>query len=209
MSQHTRVSHPIYGLLPLELEGFDSLAELALDLRWSWSHSTDTVWRQRESMARLTARFSTNRTVREYAEQHYLPAAAAYRDRAANSGASGHRIVEWRRELKERWTRLRFWEVRVRTDAAQHLFEAEVELRGLDAEAVRVELYADGSDGTGPTRQEMTGGQTPARADGRRGTTFRASVPATRPAADFTPRIIPRCAGVSVPLEADGILWQR
>ena len=46
MSKHTRVSHPIYGLLPMEVEGFDSLAQLALDLRWSWNHATDHVWRQ-------------------------------------------------------------------------------------------------------------------------------------------------------------------
>ena len=38
------------------------------------------VARMRESMARLTPRFSASRTVREYSEQHYLPAAAAYRD---------------------------------------------------------------------------------------------------------------------------------
>ncbi|HEX7551476.1 MAG TPA: alpha-glucan family phosphorylase, partial [Candidatus Methylomirabilis sp.] len=46
MSKQTRVSHPIYSLLPTEVEGFDSLAELALDLRWSWSHAADEVWRQ-------------------------------------------------------------------------------------------------------------------------------------------------------------------
>ena len=27
-------------------DGFDSLTELALDLRWSWNHGTDEVWRQ-------------------------------------------------------------------------------------------------------------------------------------------------------------------
>ena len=46
MSKQTRVSHPIYNLLPTEIEGFDSLAELALDMRWSWNHATDKVWRQ-------------------------------------------------------------------------------------------------------------------------------------------------------------------
>ena len=46
MSKQTRASHPIYSLLPLEIEGFDSLAELALDMRWSWNHATDKVWRQ-------------------------------------------------------------------------------------------------------------------------------------------------------------------
>jgi len=30
-------------------------------------------------MASLTAQFSANRAVREYTEEHYLPAAAAYR----------------------------------------------------------------------------------------------------------------------------------
>ena len=46
MNKQTRVSHPIYNLLPTEIEGFDSLAELALDMRWSWNHATDEVWRQ-------------------------------------------------------------------------------------------------------------------------------------------------------------------
>src|ERR1035437_2672653 len=46
MSNQTRVSHPIYNLLPAGIEGFDSLAELALDMHWSWNHATDEVWRQ-------------------------------------------------------------------------------------------------------------------------------------------------------------------
>ena len=46
VSKQRRVSHPIYSLLPTEVEGFDSLAELALDMRWSWNHAADEVWRQ-------------------------------------------------------------------------------------------------------------------------------------------------------------------
>ena len=46
MSEQTQASSPIYSLLPTEIEGFDSLAELALDMRWSWNHATDEVWRQ-------------------------------------------------------------------------------------------------------------------------------------------------------------------
>ena len=46
MSKHARVSHPIYDLLPTDIGGFGSLAELALDLHWSWNHATDEVWRQ-------------------------------------------------------------------------------------------------------------------------------------------------------------------
>ncbi|MGE5257278.1 MAG: DUF3417 domain-containing protein, partial [Hyphomicrobiales bacterium] len=33
-----------YYLIPPLPEGLEGLAELALDLRWSWSHATDPVW---------------------------------------------------------------------------------------------------------------------------------------------------------------------
>ena len=46
MSTPTRGSHTTGGLLPTQAEDFDSLAELALDMRWSWNHATDEVWRQ-------------------------------------------------------------------------------------------------------------------------------------------------------------------
>ena len=65
-----------------------------------------TAWvkRMRESMARLTPRFSANRAVREYTEQHYLPAAAAYRQRAAEKGATGRKLADWRHTLAEKWS---------------------------------------------------------------------------------------------------------
>ena len=45
-SKQAPASNPNDNSLPTEIEGFDSLAELALDLRWSWNHATDEVWRQ-------------------------------------------------------------------------------------------------------------------------------------------------------------------
>ena len=35
-----------HGLFPSDLDGFEALAELALDLRWSWNHGADALWRQ-------------------------------------------------------------------------------------------------------------------------------------------------------------------
>ena len=46
MIKARRVSSPIYTFFPTEVKGFDSLAELALDMRWSWNHYADEVWRQ-------------------------------------------------------------------------------------------------------------------------------------------------------------------
>ncbi len=165
------------------------------------------VARMRESMARLTPRFSADRTVREHTEQHYIPAAATYRERAADKGAAGEQVANWQDTLEQKWATLRFGEVKVKTDGEQHVFDVQVYLNGLDPTAVRVELYADGVNGGAPVRQEMT----PVRqlAGGANGYFYRAQVPATRPAAEHTARVVPHCPGVAVPLEAPRILWQR
>jgi len=165
------------------------------------------VARMRESMARLTPRFSTNRTVREYTEQHYLPAAAAYRERAAGKGAVGRQVVDWQHRLQQKWPMLRFGEVKIETAGEHHLFEVQVYLDDLDPNAVQVEVYADGVNGARPVRHEMTRGRQVVGTAG--GYAYSARVPATRPAADYTVRVIPHRAGVAVPLEAALVRWQR
>src|ERR1039458_2593468 len=45
MKIHTDVRNPKHMVMPTEVEGFDSLAELALDVHWSWNHATDGLWR--------------------------------------------------------------------------------------------------------------------------------------------------------------------
>jgi starch phosphorylase len=159
----------------------------------------------RESMARLTPRFSANRTVREYTEQHYLPAAATYLKRAADEGALGRRMVDWQHAMET--ALMRFGETKVATNGEQHLFEVQVYLTDFDPNAARVELFADGVNGGGPVRQEMERVRHLPGVAG--GYTYRAGVPSTRPATDFTARVIPHFDGVAVPLEAARILWQR
>jgi starch phosphorylase len=168
-----------------------------------------TAWvaRMRESMARLTPLFSANRTVREYAEQHYLPAASTYRERAAAKGAAGAQVVNWQHSLEQKWATLRFGEVKAELDGERYVFEAQVYLDDLDPNAVQVELYADGVNGDGPLRQAMTRDRELLGAVG--GYVYRAAVPATRPATDYTARVIPHSPGITVPLEAAYILWQQ
>jgi starch phosphorylase len=165
------------------------------------------VNRMRESMARLTPRFCANHTVCEYTEQHYLPAASAYLERAADKGAIGVDMVNWRHVLDQKWAALRFGEVKVETGGEQHVFEVQVYLDDLDPEAVRVELYANGVNGTAPERVEMKRVRQPAGATNSYA--YRAEVPGARPATDYTARLIPHRDGVAVPLEAARILWQR
>jgi len=168
-----------------------------------------TAWvgRMRESMARLTPRFSANRAVCEYTEQHYLPAAIACQSRVTNKGAFGKQLVDWRHSLDQKWAALHFGAVKVETRDGKHIIEVQVGLHGLDPKAVRVELYADGMKDSPPVRQEMT--CLHPLADESGGYAFSATMPATRPTSDYTARVMPRLDGVAIPLEDPRILWQR
>jgi glycogen phosphorylase len=168
-----------------------------------------TAWvaRMRESMARLTPLFSANRAVREYTEQHYLPAAAAYRERAANKGAVGKQVIDWQHSLEQKWVTLHFGELKVEVRGEQHVFEVQLYSYDIDPAAVQVELYADGLMGGAPVRQEMKRVRPLAGESG--GYVYGATVPAARPPGDYTARVIPRCDDVAIPLEDARILWQR
>ena len=171
-----------------------------------------TAWiaRMRESMASLTPQFSSSRAVREYTERYYLPAAQEWLRRSADSGQGkgegGRQILQWRQRLDAAWSQLRFENLSVATTAAGFEFNVQVQLAGLAATDVAVQLYANGVDGAGPQVYDMTL-QSPAAAGGR--STYRAAVPANRPAGDYTARVVPRLTGAAVPLEANHILWQR
>lgn len=159
------------------------------------------IARIRESMAKLTPHFSSNRTVREYTEKFYLPAAEAYRKRVENNGALAKQIVDWKLSLEQNWDKLRFGELKITTDKDRHVFEAQVFINNLDAQAIKVELYS------ADLKKEMTyQGQIPNTANGR---IYRAEVPAMHPPSRFTARIIPYFPGVAIFLESAQILWQR
>jgi glycogen phosphorylase len=165
------------------------------------------IARMRESMARLTPRFSADRTVREYTERHYLPAAAAFRARAADGGALGRQVVSWMHVVEQQWAALGLDVVKVETDGMHHAFDVRLNAHDLDPDTLRVELYANGVNGDGPFRQEMTRVR---RLEGRGGGyAYHARVPAARPAKDYTARAVPYHEGVAVPLEDARILWQR
>jgi starch phosphorylase len=161
--------------------------------------------RLRESMARLTPRFSASRAVCEYAEKHYIPAAAAYGVRAADNGAVAKQVEDWRQALEKRWGMLRLGEMKIQTDGEHHAFEVQVFTGELDPNSVRVELYADGAGGGADVRQEMQRG----RQVETGGCVYAAQVSVARPSADYTVRVVPLFRGAAVPLEAPQILWHR
>jgi glycogen phosphorylase len=165
------------------------------------------VARMRESMARLAPQFSANRTVREYTECHYLPAAAAYCERAADGGKAGAALSAWERRLAAAWPGLSFGSVQVATSGGEHVFEMQVFLGELEPDDVQVEIYGDSPDGGVPLRHPMLR-RDPLPGPGR-GFLYSGRVSAARPVGEYTPRVVPSRPGARVPLEASEILWQR
>jgi starch phosphorylase len=162
------------------------------------------VAKMRESMARLTPLFATNRVVREYVEKHYLSAANAFGQRSENRGLLGAEVLRWQAQISKYWPALRFGPAKVAQTSGQFSFEVQVFLDDLNPEAVRVELYALGLNGNPPFRHVMRRGE---RLVGSNGFVYIAHIPITRPPGDYTPRIVPYHSAALIPLEAPYILW--
>ena len=190
----------LYGLLEREIVP----AFYARDAR-----GIPTAWiaKMRESMACLTPRFSTNRVVREYTDRYYVPAAERFRRRAHDKAALAAQLVAWRRHLDQCWGDARFVAVRAETGQGDHRLAVDVHLGRLNPDAVRVELFAEATDGGEPLRHAMARGRA---LDGPvPGYEYTGRVPASRPLTDYTPRLVPHHPEAAVPLEAAQILWQR
>jgi len=166
---------------------------------------TRWVARIRESMARLTPEYSANRAVRQYAEEHYIPAAAGYAARADKGGKLGGEILAWQQELARDWSGVSFGALKTAAaDRVTHI-EVTVYLGKLNPDAVRVELFANGQSGDAPVRKIMNRGTQ----SGETAFLYSASIESDRPVTDFTARVIPYHPSAAVPLEASQILWQK
>ena len=199
-SWDAKEAEALYTLLEAEvIPEFYERDESGMPAKW--------LGRIRESMARLTPEFSATRAIREYTESHYLPAASRYRDRAADDGAAGSSLLQWKQDLERHWSTVRFVRVRINTHDGQHFFQADVAPGSLNPEHLRVELYADPAQGGSACVEVMNpSGPSP---DTPGAFTYSAQVSATRLASDYTARIVPCNLNAFVPLEASQIIWQH
>ena len=163
------------------------------------------VARMRKSMATLTPQFSANRTVREYTEQFYLPAAARYKKRAARKGAAGKRVLDTAHDLGHKWEAIKFGEVNIESERHKHHFKVPVRLNEINPKNIILELFAEGMNGKPPERIKMKFDRMGEQGEHN----FFAQVNTPRPANHYTVRIRPDYEGVAVPLEDKMILWQH
>ncbi|MGC1361780.1 MAG: alpha-glucan family phosphorylase [Silvibacterium sp.] len=163
--------------------------------------------RVRESMTRLTPEFSATRAIREYTEDHYLPAASGYHERAASDSKVGASLLQWQEDIARHWGTVRFGALSIETHDGRHAFRVEVFPGDLKPDQFKVELYAEPLGDGGPDLEVMK--VCPACPAPAGALSYSAEIGATRSANDYTPRIVPCHANASVPLEASEILWQR
>lgn len=189
----------LYALLEKEIvPQFYERGKDGVPARW--------VEKIRQSMADLTMRFSAHRAVKEYTNQWYLRAAAAYEARRANGGQGAAEMIGRLRALQNGWHSMSFLEMSVETLDGDHRFRVTVDFGNVHPESVGVELYASISGGP-PFRQVMTPENGAAK--GNNIWVYTSQVPSARPADDYTPRIVPSVPGLAIPLELNLILWQR
>jgi starch phosphorylase len=162
------------------------------------------IQHMRESMARLTTQYSSNRMLREYVDDFYIPLATAYRQRSADEASA---LQHWHERLAQHWHRIHFGNVRVSQVEGGWQFEVQVYLDDVSADAVNVQIYADATDTDQAVCQTLKRGKLLAGANNAY--VYQGIVNGKQAASAYTPRIIPAHPDANVPLEANFILWHH
>jgi glycogen phosphorylase len=159
------------------------------------------------SMTELTLRYGAVRMVREYLEKAYLPAAAALNERVANAAAAARAMDAWERQLRRGWPGVHIGA----TDFTRQEFGWDVSvpiyLGEVATQDIKVEIYAEPASGAAA---ELIALSADGPVPGATGSYFyRGTVTGTRPAGDYTVRVLPVRQGVRLPTETALIRWQR
>jgi len=157
--------------------------------------------------------FSTNRMVRDYAAEMYVPSARAYKRLADGDLTRAKTALEWRDRIRANWGQIRVASVRDSAGASNALgsefdLDARVDLGVLTPEDVLVQAVVGK---VGPNRelvqtrvQELTHA---GDAEGQH--VFRGRVVFDHPGHQgYTVRVIPRHEDVNVPSELSLVAWE-
>jgi starch phosphorylase len=188
----------LYSLLENEVvPSFYDRDERGIPTKW--------IERMRTSMSELTPQFSTNRMLREYVEKLYLPALQRYLLRVETNSKNALQLHQWRKNIQNYWPQLGFGKLEIIAGPGFYDFSLPVHPGNLDPGFFSVQVYADTENSEGPEIHPMIkGDRLPGPVDAY---LYHVRVNTRRPADHYTPRIIPAFEGVSVPLEANQVLW--
>jgi glycogen phosphorylase len=163
------------------------------------------IAKMRNSISTLTPKFSANRAIREYTKEYYIPAAVNYLKRAAKKGDFGKNITTTKHDLSDKWEGIRFGEISVDDVDGGFQYTISIFLNAINPDTILVQLFANGLNGGLPEIIKMER-LIEQKEDAQ---LYHSAVGTTRPASDYTVRIVPYYEGVSVPLEINLIQWQH
>jgi len=159
------------------------------------------AWLQlmRESIRSVTPVFNTQRMVKEYTEQLYIPAAQAYQNFSRDGCGAAAQLSQWKTQMRKDWPQVQISDVQVTNKDRQTILvgeslqiSARVHLGAVDPQHVRVEAYhgeVDDGDIRNPAATVLNQGS---KADGDGTYVYQGSVPATESGTyGFSVRVVP------------------
>nr|MBC8278683.1 alpha-glucan family phosphorylase [FCB group bacterium] len=104
------------------------------------------VEKMRLSMMKLSAEFNTNRMVRDYTNDFYLPTLRRFTILSENSYARAKALAKWKHRINQNWKDIKVEAVNVKLSEAVHVgdevtVDAVIKLGGLKPEDVSVQVY--------------------------------------------------------------------
>jgi glycogen phosphorylase len=159
------------------------------------------AWLQlmRESIRSVTPVFNTQRMVKEYTEQLYIPAAQAYENLARDGCGAATQLSQWKTQMRKDWPQVQISDMQVANKDRPTIqvgeslqISARVHLGAVDPRHVRVEAYhgeLDNGDLHNPAATVLTQSS---QADGDGTYIYQGSVPATESGTyGFSVRVVP------------------
>lgn len=164
----------------------------------------DTI---RRSMSTLTPLFASTRMARDYVERAYIPLAQILRKRVKDGCKEAKLLRTWADDLSSRWPSLHIGQPATARADNRWQFSVPVIMGEIPLGSARVELFADELDGK--PAEVVILHQEQAIPGAMNGHIYSGEVPVTRPAEDYTVRVVPYHPEVSIPSEFGLISWQR
>jgi len=173
------------------------------------AHGLPRRWldRIRRSMSTLTPLFASTRMARDYVERAYIPLAEILRKRVKDGCKEAKLLRTWADDLSNRWPSLHIGQPTTARAGSQWQFSVPVIMGEIPPGSARVELFADELDGK--PAEVVILHQEQAIPGAMNGHIYSGEVPVTRPAEDYTVRVVPYHPEVSIPSEFGLISWQR
>jgi len=191
-------------------ELYDTLERKIIPLFYNRdSHGIPSQWisKIRSSMALLTPLFSTNRMLREYVEQIYLPVSRIFADRVSDEARKAEELYNWHNSLQRSWSHIHFGNIEINESDNSWSFQVPVYIGEIDPSYIQVQIYAEPDKNNDFIPVIMN------KSDKLPGTIngyiYTGSAPKSQPRENYTLRVIPHHPDAVVPLEAGHILWQH